>query len=108
MWLEMKESLTDYLTQVSGDDISILEDIISNKYLKFKKFFELLRPNTKNIKKFEYTFCEADVLNVNVTFKKKVSLDDKKELIESWKKAGYAVDATIRENTIHVVITYKE
>lgn len=104
----MKESLTDYASELSGSDISVLEDIIENKYLKFRKFFDLLRPHTNEIKKFDYEFSEKDVLSIVVTFKKKVSLDDKKDMIDSWKTAGYSVKYTIKDKVAKVTIKYKE
>lgn len=104
----MKESLTDYASELSGSDISVLEDIIENKYLKFKTFFELLRPHTHDIKKFDYEFGEKDTLSVSVTFKKKVTLDDKKSMISKWKAAGYSIKHTIKDKVMKVTITYKE
>lgn len=104
----MKESLTDYATELSGDSIEILEDIIENKFLKFKKFFDFVRPYTDDIKKLEYTFCEKDLLSVEVTFKKKVKVGDKKDLIASWKKAGYEVSYELGDKKMSVDIRYKE
>lgn len=104
----MKESLTDYATALSGTDISVLEDIIENKYLKFKKFFDLIRAHTDDIKSLQYEFDEKDVLKTEVTFKKKVTLSDKKDLIEKWKSDGYDVDYKISDKKIKVTIKYKE
>jgi hypothetical protein len=104
----MKESLTDFASEVSGSDIAILEDIIEKKYLKFKKFFDLMRSYTDDIKNLEYEFSEDDVLSIEVTFKKKVTLDDKKELISNWKDAGYDVSHKIDGKKMKIDIAHNE
>ena len=105
----MKKSLTDYATALSGSDFDILETIINDKYLKFKKFFKLLKPHTDDIKEMKYVVDdEKDVLHTEITFKKKVSLDDKKELISEWKKSGYGVDYKIDGKVLDLKIKYKE
>jgi hypothetical protein len=104
----MKESLTDFASEVSGSDIAILEDIIDKKYLKFKKFFDLIRSYTDDIKSLEYEFSDDDVLSIEANFKKKVTLDDKKELISNWKDAGYDVSHKIDGKKMKIKIEYKE
>ena len=105
----MNKSLTDYATALSGSDFRILETLINDKYLKFKKFFELLKPFTDDIKSLEYVMNdEKEVLHTKITFKKKVDLDTKKELISDWKKAGYGVDYKIDGKTVELKIKYKE
>ena len=49
----MNESLTDYAAALSGSDMDTLDDIITNKYRKFLKFFSLVRDHTEDIKKLE-------------------------------------------------------
>lgn len=105
----MKKSLTDYATALSGSDFDVLEEIINDKFLKFRKFFKLLKPYTDDVKEIKYVVDDdKDVLRAEITFKKKVSLDDKKELISEWKEAGYGVDYKIDGKVVDLKIKYKE
>lgn len=105
----MKKSLTDYATALSGSDFDVLETLINDKYLKLRKFFKLLKPYTDDIKAIEYVVNdEKDTLHAKITFKKKVSLDDKKELISEWKKAGYGVDYKLDGKIVDLKIKYNE
>lgn len=104
----MKDSLTDYATALSGSDFKTLIEIIDKKYLKFRKFFELCGGYASDIKEMEYKLTDESTLHAVVTFKKKVKLDDKKELIEAWKSKGYGVSHEISGKTMNVIITYEE
>lgn len=105
----MKKSLTDYVTALSDSDFAVLEEVIDSKYLKLRKFFKLLKPHTDDIKEMKYVVNgDKETLQAQVTFKKKVSLGDKKDLVGKWKEAGYAVDYKIEDKVMDIVIKYKE
>ena len=104
----MNESLTDYAAALSGSDMDTLDDISTNKYRKFIKFFSLVRDHTKDIKKLEYEFTAADTLSITITFTKKVSLADKQDMIADMEKSGYKVEATYVGKKVKLKIKYPE
>lgn len=104
----MKKSLTDYAASLSGSNIEILEEIIEKKYRKFVKFFNLMKDYTDSISKIEYEFSDETTLSVKINFTKSVKLDDKKELIDGWFKAGYRIDYKIDGKKMKVVIIHPE
>lgn len=105
----MKKSLTDYTTALSGQDFAILEELIDSKYLKLRKFFKLLKPHTDDINEMKYIVNDdKETFRAKVTFKKKVSLDNKKDLVEKWKEVGYGVDYKFEDKVMDITIKYKE
>lgn len=104
----MKKSLTDYAASLSGSNIEILEEIIEKKYRKFVKFFNLMKDYTDDISKIEYEFSDETTLSIKATFKKSVTLDEKKELISDWKESGYDVEYDISGKKMKMVITHPE
>lgn len=104
----MNESLTDFVTELAGSDITVLEEIIDKKYLKFKKFFELMRGYKDDIKSLKYEFSDSEKLDISIALKKKITLDDKKDLIEKWKEAGYQIKSEIKDQKMKLTIKYKE
>lgn len=104
----MKATLTEFISVLSKKDRKILEDLLSNKYRKFTKLFYLVKDYTDSIDKLKYNFSSKEVLNVDVIFSKKVSIELKKELLESMEENGYIVDYTLGEKKLKMVITYDE
>lgn len=104
----MKKSLTEYASSLSGSNIDIFEEIIKKKYRKFIKFFQLMKDYNDSISKLEYEFSDANTLSVNVKFKKSVKMDEKQELISSWKKSGYSVKYVLGDKKMKLDIVYPE
>lgn len=104
----MKESLIDYATSLSNQNIDVLEDLIIKKYRKFIKFFHLIRDFTPSIKKMEYDFADKETLSITITFTKSIKLDTKKDLISDMEKSGYKVNSKITGKKVKLTIKYKE
>lgn len=104
----MKATLTEFISVLSKKDRKTLEDLLSNKYRKFTKLFYLVKDYTDNIEKIKYNFSNKEILNVDIIFSKKVSVELKKELLESMEENGYIVDYTLTEKKLKMVITYDE
>lgn len=104
----MQKSLTDCAAFLSGSNIDILEEIISNKYRKFIKFFKLIEDYADDITALEYEFTDEASLSAKINFKKSIKFEEKKELISNWKKAGYDVDYEITKKKIKITIVHQE
>lgn len=104
----MKATLTEFISVLSKKDRKILEDLLSNKYRKFIKFFYLVKDYTESIDKIKYNFSDKTVLNVDITFKKKVDIDLKKDLLESMEEHGYSIEHKLTDKKLKMVITYDE
>ena len=65
----MKKSMTDYLYALSEDSYDDLYMIISKKYRKFKRAYQLLKDYSDNIIMLKYKEkTEKDKLKITVTF----------------------------------------
>ena len=79
----MKASLSEYMKALSGDQFSILEEIIQHKYRKFMSFFDLINEYSDDIESMKYNFTDQNTLDIELSMKTKRSL--KNELIEVMK-----------------------
>lgn len=65
----MKKSMTDYLYALTEDSFDDLYDIISKKYRKFKRVYQLLKDYSDNIIMLKYKEkSEKNKLKITVTF----------------------------------------
>jgi hypothetical protein len=65
----MKKSMTAYLYALTEDSYDDLYDIISTKYRKFKRAYQLLKEYSDNIIMLKYKEkTEKDKLKITVTF----------------------------------------
>lgn len=104
----MKKSLTEYASILSCSKLEYLEEIVGMKYKKFIRFYQILRDQSEYIKDMKYDFTEIDELSATITFTKNISLDDKKDLIDDMKAAGYKIDSKITGKKVKLKIKYKE
>ena len=55
-----------YITELSGDDFEILEEIFIDKYQKFIQLYWLLKGYSENISKLQYNSSDKNELNISV------------------------------------------
>ena len=102
----MKASLSEYMKALSGDQFSILEEIIQHKYRKFMSFFDLINEYSDDIESMKYNFTDQNTLDIELSMKAKRSL--KNELIEVMKDAGYKIDYKVTNKKMKLLIIYDE
>lgn len=73
----MKKTYTDYLNELSGNRMDILEDLISRNYKKFKKFYKIVSKHSHDIAHVSYRFSEedSDSLDIDITVNPSVDVD---------------------------------
>lgn len=104
----MKKSRTEYASILSCSKIEYLEEIVGMKYKKFIRFYEILKDQSEYIKDMKYDITDIDELSATIVFTKNVSLDDKKDMINEMKAAGYKIDSKITGKKVKLKIKYKE
>ena len=74
----MRNSLVEYVRNMSNDDYDILTEIIDRKYRKFIKLYFLLEEYSEDIKSLDYHQTEDNLLKIDL----KVSKGSIKDLFE--------------------------
>ena len=62
----MHNSMPDYITELSGNDFEVLEEIFVDKYNKFIHLYWLLKEYSENISELHYNSSGKDELNISV------------------------------------------
>jgi len=62
----MKKSMTEYISVLSDNDYSVLEDIIGNKYRKFVASYWMLKEYSDYIYSLKYKESKYEVLKIEV------------------------------------------
>lgn len=104
----MKASLSEYMKEISGNELSILEEIISKKYRKFMNFFSLVKDYSDEIVSIKYNFTENTVLDLELSMKGKTKKELKKDMIQEMMDSGYKVESRCTAKKIKLIITYEE
>lgn len=105
----MKRTYTDYLNGLSGNRMDILEELISSKkYKKFKKFYKIVSKRSSDIAYISYLFSESDSLEVEITVKPDVIIDDFIDEISNGADDMYDVDISYQTKVIYMSISSKK
>lgn len=62
----MNSSMPAYITELSGNNFDILEEIFIDKYQKFIQLYWLLKAYSENISKLHYNDSDKNELNISV------------------------------------------
>lgn len=104
----MKASLSEYMKELSGNELSILEEVISKKYRKFMNFFNLIREYSEDISSLKYNFTEKNILDIDLLMKTTKKREIREELIEELEHLGYGVESKTNGKKMNLVIIYDE
>ena len=104
----MKASLSEYIKELSGNELFVLEEIISKKYRKFMSFFNLICEYSEDIEKMKYNFTDNNILDIELSMKTTSKRSLKEEMVEEMTSVGYQVESKITGKKIKLVITYDE
>ena len=104
----MKASLSEYIKELSGNELSTLEEIISKKYRKFMNFFSLVQDYSDDIVALTYNFTDQNTLDIDLSMKGSGKKDLREEIKEEMFALGYQVESKITAKKIKLVITYDE
>lgn len=104
----MKASLNSYISNLSGGELSILEEIILQKYKKFKKFYWLIKPYSDDISSMKYNFTDSNVLDIEIEFTSDTEKSIPKDIKKDLKGSEYKINCEINDNIMKLIITYKE
>lgn len=104
----MKASLTEYIKQLSGNELSILEEIISKKYRKFINFFSLVQDISDDIISLKYNFTDDSTLDIELGLKKSVSKDMKDDIFKELELSGYKIEMKKSNKKLKMIIIYDE
>ena len=104
----MKASLSEYMKQLSGNELSILEEVISKKYRKFMNFFNLVREYSNFIESLKYNFTDMNSLDIELNMKNSKKCEIRKELIEELNLLGYEVESKTSGKKMNLIIIYDE
>ena len=100
----MKQSYTDYLNELSGNRMDILEELISTKYKKFRKFYKIMSRYSKDIAHIAYRFSDNDSLDIDITINPDVNLDKFVKKINNEAGETYQIDISSETKVIYMSI----
>lgn len=73
----MKQSYTSYLNVLSGTRLDVLENLVTNKYTKFRKFYKIVSKFSGDIAHMCYKFSEdSDSLDIDITVDPSIDPED--------------------------------
>lgn len=104
-YVDMKASLTTFISNLSDDNFEVFEEIVLHKYKKFIKFYWLVKPYSEEITKMKYNFSSQNILDVDITFTKKI---DMSIIEEKLNESEYDVECKIEKNKMKLNITCDE
>lgn len=101
----MKQSYTDYLNELSGNRMDILEELISTKYKKFRKFYKIMSKCSKDIAHIAYRFSDDDSLDIDITINPDVDIDKFVKKMNKEASEKYLIDISSETKVIYMSIT---
>lgn len=105
----MKKKMTCYLNELVGDDMEMLEKLISHQYRKFIRFYRLIEEYSGMITKMRYEFNSESSLDVTVSFDTKRKMENIKSELESLAKDGdYELHISVNKKTLNVSVVLDE
>ena len=105
---DMKASLSEYMKELSGNELSILEEVISKKYRKFINFFNLVSEYSEDIVSLKYNFTTESILDVELMMQNMTKREIKRELIDDLEILGYQVESKGSGKKMNLIIEYDE
>lgn len=72
----MERKMTTFASNMVGDNIELLYDVVCKKFKKFKLFYRLVEELSEDIKSLKYEFSSDTSLNVSMTMDKGVNHDE--------------------------------
>lgn len=97
----MKRSYTEYLNELSGNRIEILEELISNKFIEFKKFYKCISKQSDNIAHISYRFSSEDSLDLSITLDKGIDVN---KFIDKISSKDYDIDIVVDGRVLYCTI----
>lgn len=97
----MKKTMSNYITTLSDNDFSVLEDIIVYKYKKFIELYWLLKSYSDYISILKYVEAPEDVLKIEVSLS---GIDIEKVLKKLQKKIEDSDTILISNNSKKIFI----
>lgn len=101
----MKKNISEFVTNLSNGDFSVLEDIFENKYRKFLSVYWMICNYSNNIKSLEYKKTKKDKLKINLT----VDINPL-EILDNINNSISEDNVNIKceKNTIYIIINGEE
>jgi hypothetical protein len=98
----MKQSYTSYLNVLSGTRLNVLENLVTNKYTKFRKFYKIVSKFSGDIAHMCYKFSEdSDSLDIDITVDPSI---DPEDFIDEIKVLG--LNSTTATITVDSILNY--
>lgn len=72
----MKRTYTDYLNELSGNRMDVLEELITKKYRKFRKFYKIVSKHSSDIAHVSYRFSQDSSLDIDITVNPGIDIDE--------------------------------
>lgn len=105
----MNKNLTCYINELVGDDIDMLEKLISKQYRKFIRFYKLIEEYSGLITKMRYEFISDSSLDVSVTLDTKRKMENIKKELESLASDGdYELNISVSKKTLKISVILDE
>ncbi len=105
----MKPRMSDYVNKMSGDDIEAFENIITNQYKKFIRFFKLVSKYSDEIDDLHYVFNSSNELEVDLIFVKGTDVAKiEKKISSKISELDYEAEICIKKKTISIKIFLDE
>lgn len=106
---KMKQTITDYMDELTSDNLEAFERIISLQYRKFIRFYRLVEEHSKDISDVKYEFTSPSSLDVVLIIEDTSKVKDiKSDIKSSMKTSDYEGTVTLDDNTIHISIVMEE
>lgn len=105
----MEKTYTQYLNELSGNRMDVLEEIISKKFKKFKKMYKILSRRSSDIAHISYRFSESeDSLDVDITVNPDIDVDDFISSISTETEDNYILQAESESRMAYLSIILDE
>jgi hypothetical protein len=100
----VKKTYTEYLNELSGNRMDVLERLISTQYKKFKKFYKIVSGYSSDIAHISYRFSTIDSLDVEITVNPDIDADLFAGTISSDADEKYDVDIYVDTKVVYISI----
>ena len=101
----MKQSYTDYLDELCGNRMDILETLVTSKYRKFKKFYNIMKKHSPEIAHMAYRLePDEDSLSVEITVVPKVDPYVFMTEVEASSSDKYDISSDVDRKVIYFTI----
>ena len=105
----MERTYTQYLNELSGNRMDILEEIVGRKFKKFKKMYKILSKRSSDIAHISYRFSEsADSLDVDITVCPSIDVQEFMDRIHEENDGRYVIEAGSDSRVIYMSVILDE